>query len=60
MAKIIPYQHHRFKPIDFKRADEYGIAIEGGQLNLFDQPPKDETPTIPLTDKAFDLALKLP
>lgn len=59
MAKIIPYQRQRFKPLDFKRADEYGIAAESGQLNLFDQPVKEETLTIPLADKAFDLALKL-
>jgi tetratricopeptide (TPR) repeat protein len=59
VAKIIPYQRQRFKPIDFKRADEYGVTVPTGQLNLFDQPVKEETPTIPLADKAFDLALKL-
>ncbi|MEO5582972.1 MAG: tetratricopeptide repeat protein [Saprospiraceae bacterium] len=59
MAKIIPYQKQRFQPIDFKRADDYGVSTNGNQLNLFDQPSKEETPTLPLPDKTFDLALKL-
>ena len=59
MTKIIPYQKQRFQPIDFKRADEYGLSSDGGQLNLFDQPIKEETPTLMLADKVFDLALRL-
>ncbi len=59
MAKIIPYQHQRFKPIDFKRADESASLSSTGQLNLFDFQDKDAGHTLPLAENVFDLALKL-
>jgi tetratricopeptide (TPR) repeat protein len=57
MGKIIPYQNRRFKPLDFVRVDEK--TIPNGQMNLFDSPRYPEATLLPISDNAFDLALKL-
>lgn len=57
MAKIIPYQNNRFKPIDYKRADD--APSNKGQLNLFQQTTAEEATLLPLNENSFDLALKL-
>ncbi|MEP7266349.1 MAG: tetratricopeptide repeat protein [Saprospiraceae bacterium] len=58
MGKVIPYQDHRFKPLDYKKADDASVQAYTRQLNLFDAP-KEDTTLLPLTNTAFDLALKL-
>lgn len=57
MGKVIPYQYRRFKPLDFVRVDEK--SSPNGQMNLFDSAGPEEATLLPISDNAFDLALKL-